>query len=121
MHCCMSLHIMVMYDAIINYSIYVLFFIHIVIQWDLRIKDTLGPAILSTIERLSSSLCTVEPIIKDTLGPAILSTIERLSSSLCTVEPLNKGHIGTSYFVHYRDFLRLDFRSHKNHFGTCHF
>ncbi len=31
------------------------------------------------------------------MGPAILSTIERLSSSLCTVEPLNKGHIGTSH------------------------
>ncbi len=41
--------------------------------------------------------------IKDTLGPAILSTIERLSSSLCTVEPLNKGHIGTCHFVHYRE------------------
>ncbi len=41
--------------------------------------------------------------IEDTLGPAILSTIERLSSSLCIVEPLNKGHIGTSHFVHYRE------------------
>ncbi len=40
---------------------------------------------------------------RDTLGPAILSTIERLSSSLCTVEPLNKGHVGTSHFVHYRE------------------
>ncbi len=40
---------------------------------------------------------------KDTLGPAILSTIERLSSSLCTVEPLNKGHIVTSHSVHYRE------------------
>ncbi len=41
--------------------------------------------------------------IKDILEPAILSTIERLSSSLCTVEPRNKGHIGTSHFVHYRE------------------
>ncbi len=41
--------------------------------------------------------------MKDTLGPAILSTIERLSSSLCTVEPPNKGHIETSHFVHYRE------------------
>ncbi len=40
---------------------------------------------------------------KDTLGPAIVSTIERLSSSLCTVEPPNKGHIGTSHCVHYRE------------------
>ncbi len=71
------------------------------------------------IERLSSSLCTVEPLnkigtsycvhyrgrplpyvqwylqIKDTLGQDILSTIERLSSSLCTVEPRR--------FVHYRE------------------
>ncbi len=32
-----------------------------------------------------------------------MSTIERLSSSLCTVEPLNEGHIKTSHFVHYRE------------------
>ncbi len=37
------------------------------------------------------------------LGPDILSSIERLSSFLCTVEPLNKGHIGTSHFVLYRE------------------
>ncbi len=41
--------------------------------------------------------------MKDTLGPAILSTIERLSSSLCTVESLNEGHVGTGHFVHYRE------------------
>ncbi len=42
--------------------------------------------------------------MKDTLGPAILSTIERLSS---TMEPLNEGHFGTSHFVHYREVVLL--------------
>ncbi len=55
---------------------------------------------LSTIERLSSSLCTVEPLNKGHIGT---SHFVHYSSSLCTVEPLNKGHIGTSHFVHYEE------------------
>ncbi len=68
------------------------------------------------------SLCIIERDyfysgISYTLGP---STIERLSSSLCTVEPLNKGHIGTSHFVHYREVVQsLDLLCRINLKGAC--